>query len=75
MGEAGEQYPDRFLFGTDAVASKTQAEYLKAFDVYQRLWERLDPETASKVKSKNFERIFDTARGKLRAWEAAQLRK
>src|SRR5262249_3771074 len=69
------QYPDRFLFGTDAVASRTQADYLKAFDVYQRLWERLDPEAANKVKSRNFERIFDAARAKVRAWEAAQLRK
>ena len=69
------QYPDRFLFGSDIVAPKTQADYLKAFDVYQRLWERLDADTASKVKSKNFERIFDTARAKVRAWEAAQLRK
>ena len=49
--------------------------YLKAFDAYQRLWERLDAETASKVKSKNFERIFDAARLKVRAWEARQIRK
>lgn len=70
-----EQYPDRFLFGSDTVAPKSQADYLKAFDVYQKLWERLDAETASKVKAKNFERIFDAARVKVRAWEAAQIRK
>ncbi len=70
-----EQYPDRFLFGSDAVAPNAQADYLKAFDAYQRLWERLDAETASKVKSKNFERIFDAARQKVRAWEASQVRK
>jgi Amidohydrolase len=70
-----EQYPDRFLFGSDAVAPKTQAEYLKAFDVYQKLWDRLDAETANKVKSQNFVRIFDAARKKVRAWEAAQIRK
>ena len=64
------EYPDRFLFGSDAVAPKSQADYLKAFDAYQRLWDRLDPETARKVKSQNFERIFDTARRKVRAWEA-----
>jgi len=69
-----QQYPDRFLFGSDAVAPKTQADYLKAFNAYQRLWERLDAETASKVKSQNFERIFDAARRKVRAWEAGQLR-
>jgi len=69
------QYPDRFLFGSDAVAPKSQADYLKAFDAYQKLWERLDAETAGKVKAKNFERIFDAARVKVRAWEAAQIQK
>ena len=69
------EYPDRFLFGSDTVAPKSQADYLKAFDAYQKLWERLDAKTASKVKAKNFERIFDAARVKVRAWEAAQFRK
>jgi len=68
------QYPDRFLFGSDAVAPKTQADYLKAFNAYQRLWERLDAQTANKVQSQNFERIFDAARKKVRAWEASQIR-
>jgi hypothetical protein len=70
-----KQYPDRFLFGSDAVALKTQFDYLKAFDAYQKLWERLDAETAGKVKVKNFERIFDAARIKVRAWEAGQVNK
>ena len=42
-----KQYPDRFLFGSDAVAPKTQADYLKTFDAYQRLWERLDADDRS----------------------------
>ena len=67
-----QDYPDRFLFGTDTVAPKTQADYLKAYDAYQKLWDRLDAGTAVKVKSANFERIFDTARKKVRAWEAVQ---
>ena len=66
-----EAYPDRFLFGSDTVAPKTQAEYLKAFDAYQRLWDRLDSGTAAKVKTGNYERVFDTARQRVRAWEAA----
>ena len=70
-----KQYPDRFLFGSDSVAPKTQADYLKTFDAYQKLWERLDADTAAKVKSRNFERIFDTARQKVRAWEAKQVRR
>ncbi len=69
------EYPDRFLFGTDTVAPKSQADYLKAYDVYQKLWDRLDPDTAAKVKQKNFERIFDAGRVKVRAWEAAYARK
>jgi predicted TIM-barrel fold metal-dependent hydrolase len=70
-----KQYPDRFLFGSDSVAPKTQADYLKTFDAYQKLWERLDADTAAKVKSRNFERIFDAARQKVRAWEAKQVRR
>jgi len=70
-----QAYPDRFLFGSDAVAPKTQADYLKTYEAYQRLWDRLDADTAAKVKSRNFERIFDTAREKVRAWEAKQLRR
>jgi hypothetical protein len=66
-----QAYPDRFLFGTDTVAPKSQDDYLKAYDAYQKLWDRLDAGAAAKVKSANFERIFDTARKKVRAWEAA----
>jgi hypothetical protein len=67
------QYPERFLFGSDAVSPRSQADYLKAFDVYQKLWERLDAQTAQMVKARNFERIFDAARGKVRAWESAHI--
>lgn len=69
-----QQYPDRFLFGSDAVAPKTQADYLQAFNAYRKLWARLDAGTAEKVKVQNFARIFDAARAKVRAWEAAQIR-
>jgi len=64
------EYPDRFLWGSDSVAPKSQADYVKTFDVYQQLWERLDPQTAAKVKSQNYERLFDDARRKVREWEA-----
>jgi amidohydrolase family protein len=65
-----KDYPDRFLFGSDAVAPKTQADHLKTYEAYRPLWERLDEATAAKVKAKNFERIFDEARAKVRTWEA-----
>src|SRR4051812_2432380 len=68
-----QQYPDRFLFGSDTVAPKSQAEYLKAYEAYQKLWERLDAQTASKVKARNYERLFDAARLKVRTWELKQM--
>jgi hypothetical protein len=64
-------YPDRFLFGSDAVAPASQAAHLKTYQDYGPLWARLAPETARKVKMGNYERIFDAARVKVRAWEAA----
>jgi hypothetical protein len=63
------RYPDRFLFGSDAVAPKTEAAYLKTYRDYDPLWKALTPETSYKVRIGNYERIFDTARQKVRAWE------
>jgi len=65
-----KDYPDRFLFGSDAVAPKTQSDHLKTYEAYRPLWERLDETTVAKVRMKNYERIFDQARVKVRAWEA-----
>jgi Amidohydrolase len=67
-----EAYPDRFLFGSDTVAPKSQADYLKAFDVYRPLWDRLSATAGRKVRTGNYERIFDAARARVRAWEARQ---
>jgi Amidohydrolase len=65
-------YPERFLFGTDSLAPKTQADYLQAYEVYNPLWDRLDRSTAQKVKLGNYERLFDAARARVREWEARQ---
>jgi predicted TIM-barrel fold metal-dependent hydrolase len=67
-------YPDRFLFGTDEVAPKDQASYLKVYDMYAPLLERLTPEARRKLLKGNYERLFDAARLKVRAWEASQLK-
>jgi predicted TIM-barrel fold metal-dependent hydrolase len=64
-----KRHPDRFLFGTDEVAPKTQAEYLRIFEMYQVLWAKLPPEVAEQVKKTNYVRIFDDARRKVRAWQ------
>ena len=69
-----ERYPDRFLFGTDAAAPADQSKYLKVFYQYEPLWKALDAETSRKVRLRNYERIFDEARGKVRNWENAHVR-
>ena len=68
------RFPDRFLFGTDAVAPTTAAAYLHTYNVYAPLWAALTPDTRAKVRVGNYERLFDTARRKVRAWEAAHPR-
>ena len=64
------KYPDRFLFGTDEVAPANQQAYLKVYNMYSPLWALLDKQTSAKVRRGNYERIFDAARQKVRAWEA-----
>jgi len=68
------QYPDRFLFGTDEVAPANQQAYLKVYYIYSPLWALLDKQTSAKVRRGNYERIFDAARQKVRAWEAEHLK-
>jgi len=65
------QYPDRFLFGTDEVAPKDQAGYLKIYDMYAPLFAKLTPEASEKLRKGNYERLFDAARVKVRVWEKA----
>jgi Amidohydrolase len=68
-----QRYPDRFLFGSDAVAPADQAKYLTVFNQYQPLWNSLDTTTSRKVRLENYERIFDEARHKVRSWESAHV--
>jgi predicted TIM-barrel fold metal-dependent hydrolase len=66
-----ERHPDRFLFGTDEVAPSDQAKYLKVYDMYAPLLAKLTPPTREKLLKGNYERLFDDARRKVRAWEKA----
>jgi predicted TIM-barrel fold metal-dependent hydrolase len=68
------RYPDRFLFGTDEVAPATQAAYLKVYTQYAPLFSQLTPEASEKLRRKNYERLFDEARRKVRAWERANVK-
>ena len=69
------QYPDRFLFGSDEVAPTTQEKYLKVYRMYEPLWKLLTPQAREKVTKGNYERLFDAARKKVRAWESANIAK
>jgi hypothetical protein len=67
------RYPDRFLFGTDEVAPANQANYLRVYNQYGPLWGLLDKEASEKLRKGNYERIFDEARRRVRAWEKAHV--
>ncbi len=66
------RYPDRFLFGSDVVAPKDTAQYYAVFNSYGPLWQLLTPEASEKVRKGNYERLFDAARQRVRAWEKRQ---
>jgi Amidohydrolase len=68
------RYPDRFIFGTDEVAPTEQAKYLKVYTQYAPLFAQLTPEASAKVRKGNYERLFDEARRKVRAWEKANVK-
>lgn len=64
-----KKYPDRFLFGTDNVAPDKQEKQLRVYHLYGRLWKAIGPEATYKVTKGNYERLFDDARRRVRAWE------
>jgi hypothetical protein len=68
-----DRYADRFLFGTDEVAPATQEKYLKIYYQYGPLWDLLSKDARQKVLKGNYERIFDQARLRVRAWEKTHL--
>jgi hypothetical protein len=65
-------HADRFLFGTDEVAPPNQEQYLRVYRQYDPLWKALRPDAREKVLKGNYERLFDEARRRVRAWEKAQ---
>jgi len=64
-------HPDRFLFGSDCVAPQSIDNQLAVYEMYGPLWDALGPEITRKVCFDNYERLFDAARTKVRAWEKA----
>jgi len=71
MADLINRYPDRFLLGTDQVGPTDQGKYLNIYDIYQPLFAKLTPDAKQKLLKGNYERLFDEARRKVRAWEKA----
>jgi amidohydrolase family protein len=68
------QFPDRFLFGTDTVAPAGPAPYFAVFDLWAPVWRLLTPDASQKVRRANYERLFDEGRRRVRAWEKDNLK-
>jgi predicted TIM-barrel fold metal-dependent hydrolase len=68
------KFPDRFLFGTDTVAPASPEPYFAVFDMWAPVWKQLTPDASLKVRKGNYERLFDAARKRVRAWEQANLK-
>jgi hypothetical protein len=68
------RYPDRFLFGTDTVAPAGPAPYFAVYDMWAPIWQQLSSDASLKVRKGNYERIFDAARQRVRAWEKANVK-
>jgi len=69
--EIFNRYPERILFGTDNVAPQDQATQLRVFNMWDPVWAQLTPAASLKIRKSNYERLFDSARQRVRAWEKA----
>jgi hypothetical protein len=67
------KHSDRFLFGTDAMAASNPDGYIRVYREYEPLWKKLTPEASRNVRLANYERLFDAAARKVRAWERANV--
>jgi len=82
-----KKYQDRILWGSDTViytrnkiddkgnlvmgTEMPVEDYLAVKEILKPLWEKVGPEATNKVRYANHVRLFDAARAKVRAWEAA----
>ena len=74
IAEVFNTHPDRFLFGTDNVAPQDQATQLRVYHLWDPVWALLTPEASLKIRKGNYERVFDAARARVRAWEKANVK-
>jgi predicted TIM-barrel fold metal-dependent hydrolase len=68
------KFPDRFLFGTDEVAPNDQEKYMKVYNMYAPLFAQLTPEASENLRKGNYEKLFNAAAAKVRAWEKANVK-
>jgi hypothetical protein len=61
------------LFGTDDVAPNDQATQIRVCEMWNLIWAKLSTEASRKVRLAACERLCDGARGKVRAWAAANV--
>jgi hypothetical protein len=68
------RFPDRFIFGTDVVAPADQSAQLRVFHLWDPVFAQLTPATSLAIRKTNYERLFDAARARVRAWEKANVK-
>jgi predicted TIM-barrel fold metal-dependent hydrolase len=68
------RFPDRFLFGTDVVAAPDQSAQMRVFHMWDPIFDKLTPEASLAIRKGNYERLFDVARTRVRAWEAQNVK-
>ena len=65
------RYPDRFLFGTDALSPADTQSYFRTYNIYRPFFDRLTASARGQLLRGNYERLFGAARRRVRAWEAS----
>jgi hypothetical protein len=68
-------FPDRFLFGSDALAPKDKASWNATYEKYKPLLNDLELECQEKVCNSNYRRVFVDARKRVREFENTRLPK
>jgi predicted TIM-barrel fold metal-dependent hydrolase len=69
------KYSERFLFGTDVVAPPDEKSYLAVYEMYEPLWKALTKEASENIRMKNYVKLYDQARKKVRTWESINVKK
>jgi hypothetical protein len=63
------EFPDRFLFGSDALNPQVKDTWAETGNMYKPLLDQLTPEARVAVKTGNYDRVLTEARPKVRAFE------